>query len=283
MKIAITGASGYIGGHLTRFFEEKGDEVVPLGRDLFKEQNFDALCRNVEGAHVVVNLAGAPINKRWTEAYKRELYESRVPVTRRLVEAIDQMTVLPELFISASAVGYYPASGEYDEHTEKRGDDFLARLCAAWEGEARRCPPGTRLVLTRFGIVLSKDGGALKQMLRLQHLSQTGAVIGSGRQRFPWISAYDLCRSFEFFIRKRQLRDAVNLVSPQSITQKQLAHVLAKADGIRWTIRLPEFFFRLMFGEGASFLTKGQNVRPTKLLESGFTYVYPTIEKLMGV
>ena len=190
MKIAITGASGYIGGHLTRFFEEKGYEVVPLGRDLFKELNFDALCRRVEGARVVINLAGAPINKRWTEAYKQELYDSRIPVTRRLVAAIGQMTVLPELFISVSAEGYYPASGEYDEYNGKQDDDFLARLCADWEREARRCPPETRL---------------------------------------------------------------------------------------------PEFLFRLMYGEGASFLTKGQNVRPAKLLESGFTYLCPTIEKLMGV
>lgn len=283
MKIAITGASGYIGGHLTRFFEEKGYEVVPLGRDLFKELNFDALCRSVEGARVVINLAGAPINKRWTEAYKQELYDSRIPVTRRLVAAIGQMTVLPELFISVSAVGYYPASGEYDEYNGKQGDDFLARLCADWEREARRCPPETRLVITRFGIILSRDGGALKQMLRLQHLTRTGAVIGRGEQRFPWISVYDLCRSFEFIIRNRQIGDVVNLVSPQSITQKQLAHVLARAGGICWTMRLPEFLFRLMYGEGASFLTKGQNVRPAKLLESGFTYLYPTIEKLMGV
>lgn len=282
MRIAITGASGYVGGHLTRFFKERGYEVIPLGRELFREQNFDVLCRSVEGVHVIVNLAGAPINKRWTKAYKQELYDSRIPVTRQLVEAVRQMTVLPELLISASAVGYYPTSGAYDEYNGRQGDGFLASLCADWEKEARRRPSDIRLVIARFGIVLSKDGGALKQMLRLQRLSRMGAVIGSGDQYFPWVSVYDLCRSFDFMIRNKQLEDVVNLVSPQRITQKQLAHALASADGFRWTVRVPGFFFRLMFGEGASFLTEGQNVIPAKLPAYGFVYEHPTIERLMG-
>lgn len=283
MKIAITGASGYIGGHLTRFLQEKGHEIVPIGRDLLQAQNFDALCRKMEGAHVIVNLAGASISKRWTKAYKKELYDSRIPVTRRVVEAIHRMTVPPPLFISASAAGYYPDDGEYDEYNAKQGKNFLAHLCADWEKEARRCPPPTRLVIARFGIVLSEDGGALQQMLHLQRRFRTGTVIGNGQQYFPWISVHDLCRSFDFIIQNKQLKNAVNLVAPEPITQKHLADVLARADGIRWKIRLPGDFSRLLFGERGSFLTKGQHILPAKLSESGFTYLYPTLEKLMGV
>ena len=170
MRIAISGASGYIGQHLSSFLEGKGYDVIPLGRDLFKEDCFDELCRCVESCEVVINLAGASINKRWTEAYKQELYDSRIYVTRQLVHAINTRRVKPELFISASAVGYYPAFGEYDEYHDYRGMDFLARLCGAWEEEASACSSDVRLVITRLGVVLSEDGGALKEMLRLQRL-----------------------------------------------------------------------------------------------------------------
>lgn len=283
MRVTISGASGYIGQHLASFLEGKGYEVISLGRNLFKEDRFDELCCRVEPCDVVINLAGASINKRWTKAYKQELYDSRILVTRQLVRAINTRKVLPGLFISASAVGYYPDFGEYDEYHDRRGTDFLARLCGAWEEEASACSPDVRLVITRFGVVLSDDGGALKEMLRLQHLSRTSVVIGSGRQSFPWISLLDLCRSLEYIIQDKQIRGVVNLVSPDRITQKRLAHALARADRIRWIIPLPKFFFRLMFGEGASFVIKGQTVHPAKLLESGFTYIYPTIEKLMNI
>ena len=121
MKIAISGASGYIGQHLTLFFTEKGDEVVTLGRNLFKEENFDELCHRVESCDVVIKLAGASINKRWTKAYKQELYDSRIRTTHQLVNAINTRDILPKLFISTSAVGYYPTSGEYDEYNNRQG------------------------------------------------------------------------------------------------------------------------------------------------------------------
>lgn len=111
------------------------------------------------------------------EAYKQELYDSRIYVTRQLVHAINTRRVKPELFISASAVGYYPAFGEYDEYHDYRGMDFLARLCGAWEEEASACSSDVRLVITRLGVVLSEDGGALKEMLRLQ-LPLTGKCRG---------------------------------------------------------------------------------------------------------
>lgn len=119
----------------------------------------------------------------------------------------------------------------------------MARLCGAWEEEASACSSDVRLVITRFGVVLSEDGGALKEMLRLQRFSRVSVVIGNGQQRFPWISLFDLCRSFGYIIRNRQMRGVVNLVSPDLITQKQLAHTLARADKIRRIIPLPEFFF----------------------------------------
>lgn len=283
MKIAISGASGYIGRHLSSFFEGKGYEVVSLDRRLFKEEHFSELCCRVEQCDVVVNLAGAPINKRWNNAYKQELYSSRVGVTRQLVRAINSNEMMPRLLISISAVGYYSPVGEYDEYNAEQGDNFLAKLCGDWEEAARTCSSGVRLVIARLGIVLSTDGGALEQMLRIQRFSRMGIVIGSGRQSFPWISMADLCRSFDFVIQEPHLQGVVNMVSPQQITQRHFASVLAKAYDIRWTLSLPSSFFRLLLGKGASFLTEGQTVRPTKLSGFGFTYVYSTIEKMMHI
>lgn len=283
MKIAISGASGYIGQHLSRFLTRRGYEIIPLNRRILKEEHFDELCQSIECCNVVINLAGATINRRWTNAYKRELYDSRIPITRQLVRAIHSVNVKPQLLISTSAVGYYPTTGEYDEYNEQQGDSFLAQLCGDWEQEARACSADVRLVIARLGVVLSPDGGALAQMIRLQRLSHTGSIIAGGQQCFPWISVYDLCRAMDFIIQNNSVHGAINFTSPEIITQRELAVTLAKAYGVRWIIPIPEWMFKLIYGDAASFLTRGQNVRPTKLTESGFSFNYPTIERLLNI
>ena len=161
MKIAMSGASGFIGSRLSQFLNHEGHEIVPLGRELFRPENEMPLCRILSTCRAVVNLAGAPIDKRWTRTYKQQLIDSRVEVTRCLTKAMKKASPSPAIFVSASAVGYYPDWGEWDEYNDVYGNDFLAHLCREWEGAARECPEGTRLVITRFGIVLSRDGGAL--------------------------------------------------------------------------------------------------------------------------
>lgn len=281
MKIAMSGASGYVGQHLSRFFTRKGHQIIPLGRTIFKEEGFNELCQTVQTCQIVINLAGAPINKRWTKAYKQELHDSRILVTRQLVRAMKAANTPPQLFISTSAVGYYSSAGIHDEHDEQSGSDFLARLCLAWEGEAHECPPGIRLVITRFGIILSEDGGALRQMIRLQRTTHVGAIIGNGQQPFPWISMQDLCNAYDFITQHPHLQGTINLTSPEAISQGHFARELAKAKGIRLTVPLPKLLFRLLYGEGASFLTNGQTVHPTKLQKAGFNYIHPTIKKLL--
>ena len=281
MKIAMSGASGYVGQHLTRFLTGKGHEIIPLGRSFFKEEDFIQLCHAIQTSQIVINLAGAPINKRWTKAYKQELQDSRIPVTRQLVRAMKAANTPPELFISTSAVGYYSSSGIHDEHDGQPGSDFLARLCQAWEREAHECPHATRLVITRFGIILSEDGGVLQQMIRLQHVTHLGAIIGNGQQPFPWISMQDLCNAYDFIIQHPHLQGTINLTSPEVISQKHFARELAKAKGIRLIVPLPKFIFHLLYSEGASFITSGQAVRPSILQKAGFIYIHPTIKKLL--
>ena len=165
MKIAISGATGFIGTHLTRYLSGQGHEVTGLGRKWFGRGNADHLAKLMEGMDVVINLAGAPVNHRWTTAYKQELYDSRIIPTRMLVDAINR-TDRVRLFISASAVGYYPSRGCYDEYSHVKSDGFLAGLCRAWEAEAGLIRKSARLIITRFGVVLSPEGGAFLQLIR---------------------------------------------------------------------------------------------------------------------
>lgn len=159
MNIAMTGATGYIGKHLSNYLTEKGGHrIIPLGRSMFREGMSGYLIQTLTHCDVVINLAGAPINKRWTPEYKQELFNSRIVVTNRIIRALNAVKTKPKLMISASAVGYYPSEAEVDEYTRTRGEGFLSDLCYAWEKEAKHCPEPTRLVITRFGVVLSPDG-----------------------------------------------------------------------------------------------------------------------------
>lgn len=283
MKIAIAGATGYIGSHLASYFETRGHRVVSLGRELFRgTDQGEGLCRELQGCRVVVNLAGASIDKRWSKRYKQELIESRVQVTRTLVETLAKLDTPPELFISASAVGYYAAGKDSDEEHAHKGNDFLARLCEAWENEARRTPPNIRLVISRFGVVLSKDGGALGRLIRMQRRCRLGAVVGGTDRSISWISLADLCRAFEWIIGHKELQGVVNMTTPESVTQKRLAQTVKRACR-GFVVTLPAAVFRLLLGERADVLLAGQRVFPLKLLKTGFGYLYPTVEKLLGV
>lgn len=278
LNIAISGATGFIGKHLTDYFTAMGYHVTPLGRQLFREEFFGELVQTIEHSDVVINLAGAPINKRWTEAYMREIVESRLAVTRKIVNAIKGANTKPKLLISVSAVGFYPDHGDFDEYTAKRGEGFLAELCEAWENEARRCPPQVRLAVTRFGIVLSKDGGALQQMLRSVNALKIATVIGKGSQPFPWIDIRDLCRAMDFIINHPELQGVFNFVSPDSVSQYLFTRIMAKYNGALATIHVPHAIFSMLFGKGVSFITTGQHVFPSRLIEAGFEFISPTVK-----
>lgn len=279
MKIAMSGASGYVGTHLAAYLTAHNHRVIPLGRKYFTEEGKQSLQDVLSSCHAVINLAGASIQKRWTESYKKELYQSRIHTTGCLIEAMHACHTPPELFISASAVGYYSTNGTHDESGQK-GTGFLSDLCDAWEAESRRCPSQTRRVITRFGVVLSADGGALAEMIRLQKLFRTGIVIGNGRQAFPWIGLNDLCRGFLEIIEHPDREGIFNFVAPQIICQRQLAEWLTRKMGLALTLSVPTFLFRIRFGEGASFLTEGARVIPKRLPEYGFTFESPDLDHL---
>ena len=276
MKIAISGNSGFIGRHLTDFFSDRGDVVVPLKHSMFRLKTDDKLKEALIGCDVVINLAGTTINQRWTSKAKRKIKNSRVYTTRRLVSILNEMPVKPKLFISASAVGIYPDKGIYSETSTSEGTGFLADVCIRWEEEAQKLSRDIRLVVARFGVVLSKDGGALPKML-LPFRFFVGGKIASGKQGFSWIHIDDVLYAIQFIIEHEDLSGVVNLVSPQPLTNR--AFTRATADVLHrpaW-LTIPGKVFHDLYGAGEELLTRGQQAYPARLLSAGYVFRYSDI------
>ncbi len=280
MNIAISGASGFIGTHLSAYLDNFGHHIIPLKHVMFRDEMEGELQQIINHCDVVINLAGASLNHRWTSYYQKELVHSRVETTGRLVKAIRHASVKPSLFISVSAVGYYPAEDKvFDEATARKGEGFLADLCHLWEAEARKCPPETRLVITRLGVVLSPDGGAMEQMLRPLKMLRVGAAIAPGTQPLPWVDMRDVCHGMEFLINHPEIHGVVNLVAPDLISHNVFSLLLSHNYGGIATFTIPQWILQVILGKGAEYLTKGQQVYPAKMLDSGYQFKTPTIKR----
>jgi uncharacterized protein (TIGR01777 family) len=278
IKTAITGSGGFVGSHLRHAFEARGWKVTGLVRKDFL-QGPEALARKINGTDAVVNLAGAPILSRWTEGYRKTMYQSRVHLTRTLVEALGLMEERPGLLISTSAVGFYSPEGEHDEYDYRQADDFLGRMAHDWEQEALKAGGlGMRTVIFRFGVVLGRNGGALKQMLLPFRLG-IGGTAGDGSQAFSWVHMDDLIRAFLLAFENSSLRGAYNLCAPNPSTNRGLTRALARALRRPAFLRVPELILKMQYGQGAEVLTKGQRVFPKRLLEAGFRFNFTRIEE----
>jgi uncharacterized protein len=269
MRVVVAGASGLIGGELSRVLRERGDEVVALPR-------FGKAPWSVEGAEAVVNLAGASVaGKRWTAAYKKEIEDSRVLTTRALVEAIARSARKPRVLVNASAVGYYGGRGdEVLEEGAAPGGDFLANVGRQWEAEAQRAP--VRSVQLRTGVVLSARGGALSKMLP-PFKAFVGGPIGSGKQWFPWIHIADEVGAILWGL-DRDVSGPLNLVAPGIVTMKDFAKALGRALHRPSWAPVPAAPLRILLGEIADVLLEGQRAVPQKLLQSGFRFRFPEVD-----
>lgn len=277
-RVALSGATGFVGTRLRRAFKERGWEIFPLGRhDLQMET--ERLAEELNRFDVIVNLAGAPIIERWTGYYKKILYDSRINTTRKLVATCAMMDDRPRVFVSASAVGYY-AAGDMT-HTEEKyvqAGDFLGELSRDWEKEALGAGElGIRTVIFRFGVVLGRDGGALKKMIPPFRLG-LGGRVGSGRQAVSWIHMEDLVRAFLAVIDDPSFTGIYNLTAPNPTTNAGLTRALARALHRPAFLPVPGFVLRFQFGEGARVLTDGQRVLPKRLLDQGFDFRFTDIE-----
>lgn len=272
MKVAIAGVSGFVGSFLCSFFDSKGWEVSKIGIKDFE----NGLAEKLSGADIVINLCGAPIIGRWSDAYKKILVSSRMETTKKIVDAIGILSQKPKVFFCASAVGYYE-EGDNDEFSYKKANDFLGNLCANWESEARQVEgAGVKCANMRFGIVVGKNGGAIGQMLPI-FKAGLGGKIGSGKQGFSWIHLSDLARAIEF-IYERELEGAFNFTAPHPTTNAGLTKALGSALHRPTIFPVPEFALKLLYSEGAKVLTSGQRVYPKRLIDEGFEFEYKTID-----
>jgi uncharacterized protein (TIGR01777 family) len=299
MKILITGGTGFIGTQLTSRLIQDGHQVTILTRSLKGAKGSSPGISYLEGDptrkgpwqeaiknhDAVINLAGASIFSKWTEEHKKTLRESRVNTTQNIVEGIASHPERPFTLFSTSAVGYYGFCGD-EELTEEspQGDDFLARMALEWEGEALKArEKGARVVITRFGIVMGERGGALSQMIPL-FKKYVGGPIGSGKQWFSWVHIKDLAEAFIFLLKHPEISGPVNVCSPNPVRNKDLAKALGSALHKPSFIPAPGFMVKLVLGEFGSVILEGQRVIPKRLLENGFVFQFPDIEKaLQGI
>lgn len=275
--IAISGATGLIGSHLTKHFLSKNWVVIPLGRKDFTEGT-EALTEIIEQANVVINLAGAPIIKRWTKKHTEEIYNSRIFTTRKLVQAIENAKKKPSLLVSASGTGIYGQECVQDEYSNQFAGDLLGKVCIDWEFEAEKASTFTRLVIVRLGVVLAHDGGALKTMLPLFRLG-LGGKIASGRQPFAWIHIQDVVSAIDFMVQNQEAKGVYNIVAPSLINNRQFTIALGKALKRPTMFTVPAFALQLLYGEAAITLTGGQNVVPAKLEKENYTFHFPEINQ----
>ncbi|MDD3009068.1 MAG: TIGR01777 family oxidoreductase [Arcobacter sp.] len=273
--IAISGASGFVGTSLTKFFSNVGYKVIPISREILNNNN--KLEELLNTTDIVINLAGANIINRWSESYKKLLYSSRIDTTSKIVKAINSISNKSKILISTSAVGIYDNISTYDENGSF-SNDFLSNLCQDWEKEALKAKnETTKVAIFRFGIVLGQEGGALQKMITPFKLG-LGGIIGSGKQAFSFVHIDDLLNAYKFVIENSH-EGIFNLTAPKPTTNKGLTLALGKTLKRPTILPVPEFVLKLIFSEGARVLTDGQSAIPKKLLDLGFEFKFKTIEE----
>lgn len=293
MRVAISGATGFIGSALARDLTAEGTEVVrlvrrqPSGPD---EIGWDPAAgsggldpRSLSGLNAVVHLAGAPIaGRRWTDARKALLRASRIDATRVLSAAMAGADPRPGVLICGSAIGYYgDTADQVVDESGPRGSGFLAELVSDWEAAADPARAADiRVVHVRSGVVLGPAGGMIGT-LRWPFQLGLGAQVGSGRQYLSWISLTDEVRAIRFLLGAAVVDGPVNLTAPHPVTNAEFTRALAAAVRRPAVLRLPAPALRLALGEVASELLASARVRPTKLLENGFTFAHPEIREAL--
>jgi hypothetical protein len=298
--IIIAGGSGLVGTHLARHLLQREYEVVILSRNPerlkaaepgIRYAKWDVERKQIDAdvfskAHAVVNLAGAGVvAKPWTEAYRKEIVESRVSSGQTIVQALQSIPNNIETVVSASAIGFYGADqpGHIFTEADIPDENFLGEACRQWEASVDGVEAaGKRLVVLRIGIVLAPNGGALAEFVKPLRF-RVAAVLGNGQQMISWVHIDDLCRMMIFAIENSRLSGVYNAVAPMPVTNAQLTHALAKAMYGKAYIAMPvpSFVLKIMMGERSIEVLKSTTVSSAKLAAAGFPFRYPGVDSAM--
>lgn len=287
MKVAIVGATGMIGRRLTTALLANGDEVLAVSRHGASVADAPGVVWDaakgpldppvLEGVDAVVNLAGANIGSgRWTDDRKREIVDSRLVTTTRLVEAIG--TSGPRTLLNASAVGYYGEGDAPVDESAPPANDFLGVTCRNWEAAALAAEQnGVRVVLLRNGVVIAREAEVLKRQLVPFKLG-LGGPLGGGHQWWSWIHIDDVTGLIRFALEHPEMRGPVNAVAPHAVRQREFAAALGHVLGRPTILPTPGFALKLAMGEASSIALSGQHVIPRAAAEAGYIFAYPDVE-----
>lgn len=294
MRIAVTGATGFIGGALAAELERRGIEYTVITRRPGEAGKIRPGARSVvdwetlspqslDGLDGVIHMAGAPVAQRWTPKARREIRESRETSTRELVGVLGQLDRPPRVLVSFSAIGYYGPRGD-EKLTESAppGSDFLAEVCVSWEREALAAGAfGIRVVNPRVGIVVGPGGGALAQMLLPFRLG-LGGPIGTGQQWMSWVHVGDVVGIALDALTNEAMKGPVNATAPDPVRNREFSKALGRVLHRPAVLPTPVFGLKLMFGEFAEILATGQRVVPAAALESGYRFSHPHLEPALA-
>ncbi|MEE4166489.1 MAG: TIGR01777 family oxidoreductase [Desulfocapsaceae bacterium] len=294
MNIFISGGLGYVGRHLSNTLLQDGHTVTAVGRrdnpaNMIQHSNFSYLAADttkpgdwqasIPTQDVVINLTGRSIFTLWTAGVKKDIYDSRILTTRNIAEALQDSE--KAVFFSTSAIGYYGERGD-DTLTEEEppGDDFLATVSKDWEYEAMKVPGHIRVVIPRFGIVLSNDGGAMAKMLPAFKFF-LGGRLGSGRQWFPWIHLQDLVAAYRFAIADGDIIGPANWCAPNPVRNEELTRKLAEKLKRPVMLPAPGFMVKTLLGDFGKTLLCSQRAEPAVLQKAGYPFSYPTLDSAL--
>ncbi len=291
MRLVVAGGTGFIGSALCVRLMDLGHSLTILSRKRSPGpilSNKDWITwqpgspgpweEAIDGVDGVINLAGEPIARRWSQSVKEEIRASRVNTTRDLVTAIGKAKARPKFLLNSSAVGYYGPRGD-EPITEDAGpgSDFLSRVCVVWEEEAKRAEAfGVRVILLRTGVVLGKGGGALVKMVPPFKLF-IGGPLGTGTQWMSWIQMEDEIGLMVHLIQNSEVMGPINATAPGQVTMKEFCQTLGKVLRRPSWAPVPSFALRVLMGEMADMLLTGQRVLPGKSQDSGYAFKYPNL------
>ncbi|MFD7440895.1 TIGR01777 family oxidoreductase [Streptomyces sp. NPDC059909] len=289
MRIAVTGSTGLIGTALVRSLRADKHDVVRLVRRTARaadEVEWDPLRQSVDavgliGCEAVVHLAGAGVgDRRWTEAYKKEIRDSRVLGTAAIAEAVASLEVPPRVLVCGSAIGYYGDTGDRAvDESAPPGSGFLASVCEEWEAAAAPAEAaGIRVAFARTGLVVAGEGGAWGRLFPVFRAG-LGGRLGKGHQFWSFISLHDEVAAFRHIIDTDTLSGPVNLTTPTPLTNREVTEAMGRILHRPALFTVPPFALRIALGEFAEDVLSSQRVLPKKLLDSGFTFTHPSIDE----